>query len=99
MKETCSKVKENVIPVNRKFHDLTLHMEFIELVRQDFVNIFTSASHSCKYKKKFLSHSWNEFHSQGQAIEYPLYPVYARINWVAIYVISYFVSYTGTLSV
>ena len=35
MKETCSKTKGNV--TNRKFNVLTLNVEFISLVRHDFV--------------------------------------------------------------
>ena len=30
------------------------------------------ASHSWKYRKKIISHSWNIFHFQRQTLEYPL---------------------------
>ena len=32
-----------------------MNVEFISLARQDFLNVFTSASHSCKYKKNLVS--------------------------------------------
>jgi hypothetical protein len=35
LKQRCSKGKENVI--NRKFNALLMNMEFISLVRQDFI--------------------------------------------------------------
>ena len=38
MKETRSKTKENV-KINVKFNVLTLNMEFISLMRQDFLTI------------------------------------------------------------
>ena len=48
-----------------KFQCLTLNMEFILLVRQDFVIFFTHALHSWKYQK-----FWNKLHFQHQIIEY-----------------------------
>jgi hypothetical protein len=55
--ETCVKTKENVI--NRTFNALSMNMEFISLIRQDFYNIFTRASHSWKYKKSCLTREIN----------------------------------------
>ena len=32
-----------------------MNVEFISLARHDFLNVFTPASHSCKYKKNLVS--------------------------------------------
>ena len=41
-----------------------------------FFDIFITAKHEWKCKKKILSHSWNKFHIQIQTIEFSIYYVF-----------------------
>ena len=54
LKETCQKKPKNVI--NRKFHVLTLNIEIISLVKQEFVT-FSLVLRFRENIKKILSHS------------------------------------------
>lgn len=50
---------------------LTLNMEFISLLRQDFKKTRENK------KKKILPHSWNKFNIQRQTTENPLFNIFS----------------------
>ena len=78
----CSQTQNPKVTKNRqrKFNGLTLNIEFISQVWQEFLYF-----HECEARVKYykISHEWNKFHMQRQNIKFSIDHIFGGLKHVS----------------